>query len=74
MKLKELTPKTRNLRSKQYREFKIKWMDKNLDDTIWEIEENLKTKFPQISLQECSVLKGEYVMGIAFSFNRKASL
>ena len=52
-----LDVKTKNLRTKIIREFKIKWMDKSIKDVTWEHENTLTTNFPNFPLQECNVLK-----------------
>ena len=49
--------KTKNLHTKVIQEFKIKWMDKSIQDAIWERENTLRTNFPNFPLQECNVLK-----------------
>ena len=52
-----LDVKTKNLRTKVIREFKIKWMDKSIKDATWERENTLTKNFPNFPLQECNVLK-----------------
>ena len=52
-----LDVKTKKLRTKEIREFKIKWMDKSIKDATWEHEKTLTTNFPNFPLQECNVLK-----------------
>ena len=47
---KVLDVKTKQLRSKIVREFKIKWMDKFIKDVTWEWENTIKTNFPNFSL------------------------
>ena len=54
---KILDVKTKKLRTKEIREFKIKWMDKSIKDATWEREKTLITNFPNFPLQECNVLK-----------------
>jgi hypothetical protein len=56
---KILDSRIKNLRSKQIREFKIKWMDQSICDATWERETVLKTNFPDfnLTLQECNTLK-----------------
>ena len=49
--------RTKHLRNKQIREFKIKWMDMTLEDSTWEREDTLKLNFPNFLLQECNTLK-----------------
>ena len=61
--------KTKNLRSKIIREFKIKWMDKSIQDATWEREKTLTTNFPNFSLQECNVLK----RGVCYGHEHKLS-
>ena len=52
-----LDSRTKRLRSKEIRLFKIKWMDKPIDDATWEREHSLKAQFPHFILQECNLLK-----------------
>ena len=52
-----LHSRTKKLRTKQIREFKIKWMDKTIDDSTWEREDALRSLFPDFPLQECNALK-----------------
>ena len=52
-----LDVKMKNLRSKIIQEYKIKWMDKSIQDATWQREQTLITNFPNFSLQECNVLK-----------------
>ena len=52
-----LNSRTKALRSKSIRQFKIKWMDKTIDDATWEREDTLKARFPDFVLQECNFLK-----------------
>ena len=52
-----LDVKTKHLRTKVIREFKIKWMDKSIKDATWERENTLRTNFPNFPWQECNVLK-----------------
>ena len=42
--------RTKVLRSKSTYQFKIKWMDKTIDDATWERERTLKARFPDFVL------------------------
>ena len=52
-----LDVKTKKLRTKEIREFKIKWMDKPIKDATWEHKNTLRTNLSNFPLQECNVLK-----------------
>ena len=47
-----LDVKTKMLRIKEIKEFKIKWMDKSIKDATWERKNTLTTNFPNFPLQE----------------------
>ena len=49
--------RTKLLRSKEIQLFKVKWMDKLIDDAAWAHEDTLKQQFPHFILQECQLLK-----------------
>ena len=64
-----LDVKTKKLRSKIIGEFKSKWMDKSIQDATWEREKTFITYFPNVSLQECNVLKRGYVAGMNIKYS-----